>query len=349
MHGYLKNVLEQPVELERTLKDLLTNKITQLDQIGQILNQAQHIVLTSMGSAHNSLMPMYNALLREGKYVSLLESSEVLHSHLYLDDPDTVFLLMSRSGESREINDMVRLLNKTGKTSIGITMTRGSTLDRYATLSLLDVCSFDEMICLKAYSSLALCGLVCVAYMKGDSVDLNAYIQMFHWMQENQETISSQMAQIPFYKNAHSYVFLSRDYGIGCCKAASLWLEEIAFVSGDVSSIDAFYHGPVRSIFSSSLAENTIVPVYLDVMGDERSDRIWRETSASAKESIYIGNNPQAPGSQAFVFPHFSVTPEANALLLCLYTQLLAYHCCVVKGYTPGISLGIPEDRWVVS
>ena len=56
-----------------------------------------------------------------------------------------------------------------------------------------------------------------------------------------------------------------------------------------------------------------------------------------------------APGDYHFLYPHFDVLEEAMSLLLCLYTQLFAYQCCIEKGYTPGISLGIPEDRWVVS
>ena len=59
MYGYLQNVLEEPMELNRTLEDLLTQKKEVLERIGNALRGAKHIVLTSMGSAPNSLMPMY--------------------------------------------------------------------------------------------------------------------------------------------------------------------------------------------------------------------------------------------------------------------------------------------------
>lgn len=349
MYGYLQNVLEEPTELGITLNDLLTNKKEVLDVIGNRLAEARHIVLTSMGSAQNSLMPMYNALIREGKYTSLLEASDVLRNQLLFDDPETVFVIMSRSGESHEIKKLAGMLKERGRICIGITMTENSALARDAAICLMDVCSFDEKICLKAYSSMALCGLICVAYLKKESVDEEKYADMFRWMDENKMRILEEMQKISFFHKAHSYIFLSRDYGVGCCKAASLWLEEIAFITGDTSSIDAFYHGPVRSIFSSSLADNMIVPVYLDVQGDDRSDRIWRETVSAAKASVYIGENPSAPADYTFIYPHFDVPTEAISLLLCLYTQLFAYQCCIVKGYTPGISLGIPENRWVVS
>ena len=349
MYGYLKNVFEQPFELEKTINDLLDNKEATLKKIGTILSESDHIVLTSMGSAQNSLIPMYNALMNSGKYVSLIEASNVIHNSLYFNDPGTVFVIMSRSGESREVYDIVRILQERGITSIGITMTKDSSLDTFSSVSLLDVCSFDEKICLKAYSSMALCGLICVAYMKGETINRSAYVKMFRWMAENQEKILKVMEGIDFFKEAHSYVFLSRDFGVGCCKAGSLWLEEIAFVSGDVSSIDAFYHGPIRSILSSSLADNMIVPVYLDVHSDERSKKIWSETVGAAKKSIYIGENEDAPADYKFIYPHFDVPDESLSLLLCMYTQLLAYQCCITKGYTPGVSLGIPENRWVVS
>lgn len=349
MYGYLQNVLEEPMELNRTLKDLLTQKKEVLERIGNALRGAKHIVLTSMGSAQNSLMPMYYSLLRGGAYVSLVEASDVIRDQLFFDDADTVFLIMSRSGESHEIKELVGELREHGRACIGITMTEGSALDRGCSLGLMDVCSFDEKICLKAYSSMALCGLICVSFMRNESIDQEAYSHMFRWMEENKNTILKGMEEISFFKNAHSYVFLSRGYGVGCCKAAGLWMEEIAFVTCDASGIDAFYHGPVRSVFSSALADNMIVPVYLDVLGDARSDRIWMETASAAKASVYIGENCDAPGDYHFLYPHFDVPEEAMSLLLCLYTQLFAYQCCIEKGYTPGISLGIPEDRWVVS
>ena len=62
MYGYLQNVLEEPMELNRTLEDLLTQKKEVLERIGNALRGAKHIVLTSMGSAQNSLMPMYYSL-----------------------------------------------------------------------------------------------------------------------------------------------------------------------------------------------------------------------------------------------------------------------------------------------
>lgn len=349
MYGYLQNVLEEPMELNRTLEDLLSHKKEVLSAIGDTLRGARHIVLSSMGSAQNSLMPMYYSLLREGVYVSLTEASDVLRNRLFFDDPGTVFVIMSRSGESHEIKELVVELRERGRICIGITMTEGSTLAQCSSLCLMDVCSFDEKICLKAYSSMALCGLICVSFMRNESIDQMAYCRMFRWMDENKRSILKEMERISFFQRAHSYLFLSRDYGVGCCKAAGLWMEEIAFVACDASGIDAFYHGPVRSVFSSALAENVIVPVYLDVLGDARSDRIWKETASAAKASVYIGENPAAPADYKFLHPHFDVPEEAMSLLLCLYTQLFAYQCCVEKGYTPGISLGIPENRWVVS
>ncbi|MFQ8900114.1 MAG: hypothetical protein ACLR71_20060 [[Clostridium] scindens] len=67
MDAYLTNVLEQPSELKKVWAYLLGEGRKTTEQIAGIFKGADHIVLTSMGSAYNSLMPMYYELLGKKK------------------------------------------------------------------------------------------------------------------------------------------------------------------------------------------------------------------------------------------------------------------------------------------
>ncbi len=351
MDDYLKNVYEQPKELEKVMRVLVEEECAEVKQIANLLTVSEEIVLTSMGSAYNSLMPMYYALLRKGKKVMLIETSELIQNP-ELVKKEKLYIMMSRSGESREVYDFSILLKEKGCLLVGITMTQDSTLAKYSTVALNDPASFDKCICLKAYTSMALCGLICVSMMNGkwisDEEKAEIY-RMLKWMEENKEQILKSIEQIPFFETAHSYNFLSRGYGIGISKAASLWLEEIAFISGDMMSIDGFYHGPIRSILNSELTDNIIVPVYFDVIPTERTKKIWSEVVEAARGSVYFGSDKtQTEGSICIYYPQFQVQEEYMMIMLAMYVQLFAYQCCMVKGYEPGQSLRIPKDRWVV-
>ena len=114
-------------------------------------------------------------------------------------------------------------------------------------------------------------------------------------------------------------------------------------------SIDMFLSWSVFvPILNSEIADNVIVPVFFDVLPTERTTKIWQEVVGAAKESVYFGTDTQkGEGSVCIYYPDFNLEEEYSLILLAMYVQLL--HISVYrKGYEPGVSLGIPQDRWVV-
>ena len=81
----LTNIFEQPGELKKVLDDLCGPKLDQVRQISNLMQIADEIVLTSMGSALYSLMPMYEALkATTDKRVSLEETANLIQNPNYL-------------------------------------------------------------------------------------------------------------------------------------------------------------------------------------------------------------------------------------------------------------------------
>lgn len=349
MDAYLTNVLEQPGQLDKVFTELLNKKMETVKSIARLLDVSGEIVLTSMGSAYNSLQPMYYALLKKKKKVTLIDTSELIQNPDLINS-NAVYVVMSRSGESREVHDISFLLKRKNCMLVGITMSPNSTLAKNSTITLHDSSTYDKCICLKAYSSMALCGLMCVTMMgrqQFDKTKEDKICKMINWMDENKEKILHELGQCTVLKEADSCIFLSRSYGMSMAYAASLWLEEIAFISGTINSVDSFYHGPIRAIYNSPLTKNVIVPVYFDVLPDERSYRIWGEVVKYAKSSVYIGKG-STKADYNFNYPFWDIE-EYNLIGLTLYAQLIPYQCCVKKGYIPGESLVIAKDRWVVT
>ncbi len=333
MNVYLKDILDQPGELKKVLKSLNEEYSKQVGQVAALLKLANEIVLTSMGSAYYSLIPMYYALVRRGYAVSLIEASELLRNQEQLDSKK-LYVFMSRSGESYEVALLSRLMKKKNITSVGITMTPESTMARYVTYMLHDCASYDAMVCTKAYTSLALCGLKCVDAMEKETDNTkitSALEHMFEWLDQNKESIFEQISRLDVLKDAPNFCFLSRSYGMGVIKSGALWMEEVARKCVSVSSLDTFYHGPIE------LSRTNIVPVFLGVEMDDRSDLIFEIICSLTDKMICICPENAAMEKGIIIrYPEFQVEPEYQMLMLAFYFQFLSYCCALENGIEPG-------------
>lgn len=342
MNAFLKDIFAQPGELKKVLKSLEEEYSEQVEKIALLINQAKEVVLTSMGSAYYSLMPMYYALSRRGYRVTLAESAELLRAREQLAR-EKLYILMSRSGESYEISRLPQILTEKGITSVGITMTPDSTMAKNVTHVLYDCASYDAMVCTKAYTSLALCGLRCVDMLKKSSPDLSGIREiekMLDWMEAHKEEILEEIRRLDILKDVPDFYFLSRGYGMGVVKSGALWMEEVARKCVSVSSLDTFYHGPLE------LSRTDIIPVFLGVDLDARSDMILdRLCSFSDKVICFCPENMKHENSYTIFYPEFQVEPEYKMLLLAFYFQFLSYQCAFINGIEPG---AMETISWVV-
>ena len=345
----LTNIFEQPSELKKVLDDLRGPKLEQVRQISNLMQIADEIVLTSMGSALYSLMPMYEALkATTNKRVSLEETANLIQNP-NLMKKSALYILMSRSGESREVADFSVYLKKNQYCSVAITMTPTSTMGKNCTYMLHDIASYDAIVCIKAYSSMALCGLFLVSMMgrQDPDVELIAKLyQAFDWMEAHKKDIFSQIQAIPYFEKTDAFYMLSRGFGINMMRSASLWVEETAKTMANVMSLDNFYHGPMEVIRFHHIVKQVTTPVLLDVITNERSKMIWGKINAAVPDSIYIGpEGKEATGGVKLIYPEFGLTPTWTCLIIALYLQLISYQCAVCKGIEPGTFL---DDGWVV-
>jgi len=349
MNVLLQNIFEQPSELKKVLDDLRGPKLEDVRRISNLMQIADEIVLTSMGSAFYSLMPMYEALLSQGKRnVALTETADLIQ-HPERINKNALYILMSRSGESREVADFSKYLRENNCCSVAITMTPNSTMGKNCTYMLHDIASYDAIVCIKAYSSMALCGLFCVSMIgkKEEETDLTGRLyQAFEWMQKEKENIFAEIQAIPYFEKADSFYLVSRGYGINMMRSGSLWIEETAKTPGNVMSIDNFFHGPMEIIRSHSILKQITIPILLNIRPDDRSEMIWRKINEAVPESIYIGPKEIQPiGGRSLVYPDFELPGAYVTLIIALYLQLISYQCAVSKGIEPGMFY---DEGWIV-
>ncbi|MBQ3089380.1 MAG: SIS domain-containing protein [Oscillospiraceae bacterium] len=349
MNVLLKNIFEQPYELNRVLTDLCTDKLDQVRELSRKMTMAKEIVLTSMGSAFYSLMPMYEALLEAGcKNVSLVETADLIQ-HPERMSKNAFYIMMSRSGESREVADFSKYLKENGYISLAITMTPTSTMGTHCTYMLHDISSYDAIVCIKAYSSMSLCGLFLVHMMGRENPDpefVAKLHQAFDWLEENKEKIHEQVAAIPVYTKAHNFYLVSRGYGINMMRSLSLWTEETAKMTSNIMSLDNYYHGPMEIIRYQSQIKTVTVPILLDILPSERSKMIWGKTCAATDLNVYFGpEGGEAIGSTCLTYPEFGLPGACVTLIIAMYFQLFSYECALQNGINPG---EFQDEGWVV-
>ena len=324
MNQFLSDILGQPSALQQVLSYTLYQGRENLLTAADLIQKSRRVVLTSMGSAYYSLTPLYDLLKYWHPSVHLVETAGLLAGSL---QEDTLYLVMSRSGESGEIVEFSRLLKHQEKPLIAITMTPKSTLGQNASLVIDNTAPFDSFICTKAYSSLALIGLL-LGLQAGSEPDetLPAHLkEMLDWLEDHKLEILNSVEAIDWLDGPLYY--LSYGAGNGLALAGALWLQEAARRQAAVMTIDNFLHGPVEQV------EDNFHGVWIDLSPSQRShERFATAISRGGKWwGIAMGN------SQADLrLPSFGLPEAYRVLIAAMPLQMIAYQTSKNLGLEPG-------------
>jgi len=337
MNTFLQDILEQPAVLGQVLSALVGDGCSARADIRQGAEQvarSPRVVLSSMGSAYYSCMPMAYALSRVHPNVQLMETAELMRLPLV---PGTLYIILSRSGESGEVAAFSAVLRERGEPLIAITMTPGSTLARNASLMIHDPSPYDGLICTKAYTTLVLTGLLVVSAMKGElnGALVDGLKRAFAWMEREKGTL---LERVRGYGNlGGSLTFLSRGSGLGLAAAGSLWTEEGARVRASWASIDGFMHGPIEQV------DEDFLGVWIDLIPDQTSARQYREVVSRGGTLIPLSlpaAYPYAPlageGSMGLVVPVADLPEAYRVIPAAMPIQLIAQQTAANRGLVAG-------------
>jgi len=325
MNTFLEDILAQPAALNLTLASMLDENQAALERAAAMIGAASRLVLTSMGSALYSLAPMAYSLSRLHPNVHLVETGEQMSMPFV---PGTLYVIMSRSGESKEISDYAAILRQRGEPLLAITMTPDSTLAKNASLVVHDPAPYDGFICTKAYTSMALIGMLIVSRLE-NSLDANLVNRLqgaFTWMEAHKDAMLEQMRGIEWL--GESLTFLSRRSGMGLAQSGALWLEEAARLRASYSSIDFYLHGPVEQV------DEGFRGVWIDLAPDELSRAQYQQVAAMG--GLLIRISPEAKGPDGFPIPTFDLPEVYRILPAAMPVQMIADRTAAVLGLQAG-------------
>ena len=248
MTRFLQDILRQPDELRRVLDHLSGSGQRTLDGAASIVRDARHVYLTGIGSSWHAAVSVQPIFHLGGRPVYLQDAAELYH---FAAIPErAVFIIISRSGQSAEIVNLLTKASNSGSTVIGITNSEDGALARQAQIPIVVPVEFDHAISVNTYSSLAAAAAALASTVAGcfDSALIGALERALEGVSDALPGWRVQISDSRWPTPSSIYYFLARGGSLGSCHEARLLWEEGAKWPATAMGTSSFRHGPQEII-----------------------------------------------------------------------------------------------------
>ena len=247
-NDYLKDVMDQPADLRASLAGFLPEARKAASRIAA--TGRRKVVFSGMGSSHFCGRGAAILLESAGYSCTVLSCGELLHYETSLLDERTLLFLVSQSGESTEV---VQLLDRvpTGCLVVGVTDFPGSTLARRADFPLLLGVRPEASVTTRTYLASVLL-LDVVALLLADRFD-DAAEASVHATFDGMEAFLAANADLAgrisrYFDAPASISLIGRGYSLSSVQAGALFYREVAkFPAVDFDGGE-FRHGPIEMV-----------------------------------------------------------------------------------------------------
>ncbi len=243
-----EDILREPGELSKSLAYAFGQGRPPLEAAADLLNKSAHIYIIGMGSSWNAGLAVLSCFNGAGRPALLFDASELLH---FAAIPNgAAAIILSRSGKSTEIVQLIGKLRSARARIIALTNTPDSPLASHADVVLHLKAAFDHQVSISMYSSLALTGCLLASSSLGKlPEDLNAQLQTALAGASNSLSVWQQSISGSQWLSPRSPTyFLGRGASLASCHEARLLWEEAAKVPAAAMPTGGFRHGPQEMV-----------------------------------------------------------------------------------------------------
>jgi fructoselysine-6-P-deglycase FrlB-like protein len=248
MTQFLRDILRQPNELKRTIDFLLGAGRPALDAATAAVRGARHVYLTGIGSSWHAALtagPLFHLCAHP---VYAHDAAELLE---FAEFPtDSVVIVISRSGRSVEIVNLIAKIRSSGVTVIGITNSEDGPLAKEAQISIVVPVELDHAISVNTYSTLAVAAGILASAVVG-SLNASLVTLLSRAIEKTASAIAGWQAQIAdttWLARGAVYYFLARGSSLGTCQEARLLWEEGVKSPATAMGTSSFRHGPQEMV-----------------------------------------------------------------------------------------------------
>jgi glutamine---fructose-6-phosphate transaminase (isomerizing) len=248
MTHFLRDILRQPNELQRTLDFLRGKGRRLLDEAASAVRNASHVYVTGIGSSWHAALtaaPMFSLGARP---VYMQDAAELLAFATF--PPDAVLIVISRSGRSIEIVNLLAKAHGSGARVIGVTNSEDGALAREAQIPLVISTRLDHGISVNTYTTLA-ATIAALATASVGSFDDPLAGSLSQTLSATERALGGwqrQIADTSWLAPDGVYYFLARGPGLGSCNEARLMWEEGVKSPATAMGTGSFRHGPQEMV-----------------------------------------------------------------------------------------------------
>jgi glutamine---fructose-6-phosphate transaminase (isomerizing) len=248
MTHFLRDIVRQPAELQRTMDFLMGAGRPALDAAAKAVRGARHVYLTGIGSSWHAALAAGPLFHLGARPVYLVSSEELLHFAAI--PPDSAIIVISRSGRSVEIVSLIAQVRNSGATIIGITNSTDGPLAKEAQIPIVVPVELDHAISVNTYSTLAATAGILASAVVGslNRALANSLSRVCETIASTIPAWQAQIADTPWLAPKSVYCFLARGSSLGSCHEARLLWEEGAKSPATAMGTGSFRHGPQEMV-----------------------------------------------------------------------------------------------------
>jgi len=343
MTHFLRDILRQPDELRRTLDHLSGAGRVSLVAATAAARSARHVYLTGIGSSWHAGLNVSVLFQLGARPVYLVDAAELVQFAAI--PAGAVMIVISRSGRSVEIVQLLAKARESGVTVIGITNAAEGTLAREAQIPIVIPIALDHAISVNTYTTLALAAGILAASVVG-SFDARVAESLSLAFAAAGRAIPGWQAQIEnstWLAPRNTTYFLARGSSLGSAYEARLMWEEGVKSPATAMGTGSFRHGPQEIV-----AKDVRFGMWIDgTKMCEQDLAVARDLRKLGARVTLIGQRLlEDAGDLVFQLPE--IASEWQFLIDIIPAQLLAERLARLSGSDPDtfrLSSFVVEDE----
>ena len=329
-HFMLKEIMEEPIVLQRTLNKYLNNMNQMVD-----ISEYEEIHIVACGSALYAGMIGKCLLEEKANIKCMTECASEYRYKKIIYDRKTLVILVSQSGETADTIAAMRKAHEEGIDTLAIVNVKTSTIAREAKKTLFIEAGPEIAVATtKAYLlQVAMFSLIALraAVSKG--------------LEQNEKAILDEGKHLPTYlrkilkdkevfagvgkeiKDEEDAFYIGRGIDYAMCEEGSLKLKEVSYTHSDAYQAGELKHGTI------SLIEDG-VPVFAIITNDKIKDKT--ESNVIEVESrqarIYTITNDASIMNHHFKYVVEKISDYFQPILIVPPLQLIGYYTALERG-----------------